>query len=383
LREYPVQLNSDFAGYADVSPGAPEVVMVGPASVPGNNRVFLSIYDYRVRRQPVATLSGRLRVIDWKVGPFGWVVFLRFSPDGRSLLFYDGASGMHVYRLDRGQPTEARVIDLGLSGERPYFQPVDVEWAPDGRRVGVILSFKVFHQGVVRVYDVTTGALLWERSADLVEMGGEAWSPDGRELAVTLLSGNPASAYPPRDIPNLLILDGNSGRRLMGIRTGDFAGPVCFGPGNTVLTAPLHFEPRGRDPSHPDVVSVRDLATGRLLRKIASPGRDIHDGLQISQDGNVLLGYVGKEKSGFSLKALEYIDQVLDRRFQLFDFATGRVITTSPNLTSDGFCRQSTEVWRLDSTIPCLRLAPDGRRVLVYWPMRACTPSVFEVSRAP
>lgn len=380
LREYRIEPQTD--GYAGLSPTAPEVAVFGPASVPGSNRLLVTILDYRRQQEPVATLSGQVRFIDWKV-LLPRPGFLRYSPGGHSLLVYDGESAIHVYQLDREQPREARMIDIGLSGERPYFRPVDIEWAPDNRHVAVVFSFEVFHLGVVRVYDVTNGQVQWERSFDLVEMGGEAWSPDGRKLAVTLLSGAPSTAYPKRDIPNLLELDGDSGRTLLSIKTGDRAGPVCFAPDNAILTAPLHFQPQGHDRWNHEKVKVWDATTGRLIRQIASPGRDIHDRLELSRDGKVLLGYVGKERSGFVLRYLEQANQVLDRKFELFDYKSGKVAATSSNLTEDGFCGNSRETWTLLPILPSFRLSAHGDRVLVYWPSRACAPSVFEVSGTP
>jgi hypothetical protein len=380
LREYQFDCRAnEVSCEADVSPNQPEIATFGPAPIPTARRFFVSTYDYRRPQAPIATVSAQVRFIDWKVRPYYAKTFLRYSPDGHSLFEYDTQGGLHVFELGGGRPDEARTIDLGLSGERPYFQPVDIQWAPDNRRVAVILSFRVFHQGVVRVYDVTTGALQWERSFNLVEMGGEAWSPDGRRLAVTLLSGAPNTAYPERDIPNLLVLHADSGGTTLAIRTGDRAGPVCFAPGSEVLTAPLH----SHDRLDREKVKVWDATTGRLVRQIASPGRDIHDRLELSQDGRVLLGYVGKERIGFVLRYLEVVGQILDRKFELFDYKTGSVIATSPNLTRDGFCGNPTELWRLDPAVPFFRLSAHGDRVLVYWPNRPCSPSVFEVSRAP
>jgi hypothetical protein len=296
------------------------------------------------------------------------------------LLAYDDVGQVHIFELESTPPREVRTIDLGLSEERPSLQPVDMEWSPDGRRIAVIFSFKIFHEGILRVYEVATGRMKWEQHADLVEMGGEAWSPDGRMLAVTLISGQPGNpAYPPRAIRNLVILEGESGAVLLQIDTGDLAGPVCFGPDNAVVTAPLHLQPEGHDRWHHDVAKVWDARTGSLVRRIVSPGRDIHDRLELSADGRVLLGYVGKEKSGFVWHYLEDANRLMDRVFQLFDYKTGTVIATSPNLAPEGFCGQSAESWRLDPRVPAFRVGPKGRCVLVYWPNSGCAPSVFEI----
>jgi hypothetical protein len=295
-------------------------------------------------------------------------------------MVYDVVGRVHIFALESTPPREVRTIDLGLSEERPSLQPVDMEWSPHGGRIAVIFSFKIFHEGIVRVYEVATGRLKWERHCDFVEVGGESWSPDGRMLAVTLVSGDPHNpAYPRWASTNLVILDGESGAVLLQIDTGDLAGPVCMGPENTVVTAPVHLQPRGQDRWHHEVAKVWDARTGSLVRRIVSPGRDIHDRLELSADGRVLLGYVAKEKSGFVWHYLEDANRAMDRVFQLFDYKTGRVIATSPNLAREGFCGQSAEVWQLDPRVPAFRLGPDGRRVLVYWPYSGCAPSVFEV----
>jgi hypothetical protein len=278
--------------------------------------------------------------------------------------------GVDIFSLGSANPGEVRTIDLGLSEDRPNFQPVDAEWSPDGKRMAVIFSFQIFHQGVVRVYDVATGKAEWERSIDFVEMGGEAWSPDGGRLAVTLLTGKPNTAYRPRDTTNLLVLDANSGRVLLGIQTGDQAGPVCFAPDNAVLTAPAHFEPYGRDRWHHEKVSVWNAGTGKLVRTIASPGRDVHDELVLSRDGRVLLAYVGKERSGFSFRAMENTNDVLDRKFQLIDYKTGEILATSPDLSERCSMGWSPPYFQMDGV---------GRRVLVYRPESPCPPSVFEM----
>ena len=332
--------------------------MYGPATIPSTGRYFLSVYSYRGFRIPIITMSALAGAVHWGphqdhfapwgVGPRVVEPFLRYRPDGRLLLSYDGAGLAHI------------------------FQPVDMEWSPDSSRVAVIFSSGIFHGGVVRVYDVATGKLQWERSFDFVEAGGEAWSPDGRRLALTLLTGQPNTAYPPRDLANLLVLDSESGQTLLAIRTGDLAGPVCFAPDNAVLTAPVHFLPQGHDRWNHEVVKVWDATTGKLIRRIASPGRDIHDRLELSRDGKVLLGYVGREHSGFVLRYLEFTYEVLDRKFQLFDYKTGDVIATSPDLTKG--CQAGYDA-------PSFRMGPHGDRVLVYWPSSGCPPSVFEVSQ--
>lgn len=369
LREYRVQWDRDLSSEADICPTAAEIATSRPTPVLGTGVYLNCIFDYHHMGAPIITVGTRAGTIHWALPRLPVEGFIRYSPDARLLLDYDGAGLVHLFELASNQPQELRTIDLGLTEDRPNFQPVDMEWSPDSGRIAVILSFKIFHGGFVRVYDVSIAKLQWERSIDFVEMGGEAWSPDGRRLAITLLSGAPNTAYPERSLTNLLVLDADSGEKIQAIATGDRAGPVCFAPGNAVLTAPLYSEPHSRGLRRPEAVSEWDATTGKLIRRIASPGRDIHDDLALSRDGAVLLGYVGKEKSGFVLRDVEVENRVLDRRFQLFDYKSGKVIATSPDLERGGCAYH----------MPAFRLSPRGDRVLVYWPNSGCAPSVFEV----
>jgi hypothetical protein len=289
-----------------------------------------------------------------------------------------------VLRVEGSGLRPLRSIDLELSPERPNFAPVDVVWCPDSRRAAVLFSYSIFHEGVVRVYDLFEARICWQRSFDLVQMGQAAWSPDGQRIAVTLLTGEPQTAYPARDVPNLLVLSAASGQTLMAVRTYDLAGPVCFAAQDEVVTAPLHFLFKSYEPGQAEKAKVWDATTGKLRREIESRGRDIHasmefpsftsfgDHLELSRGGKILLAYVGKEKSGFRWRAMEVMLEVADRRFEIFDYASGKPIAISPELTKSGSgCLNH---------LPSFRLSPNGGRVLVYWPHSQCPPSVFEVA---
>jgi hypothetical protein len=300
-----------------------------------------------------------------------WESFVRYSPDGHFLLAFEDRNHLDLLRL-RGTDIEPlQRIDLDLSPERPTLAPVDLVSSPDNRHVAVLLSWEAFHEGLVRVYGLGSGKVSWERAFDRVEMAHAAWSPDGRRLAVTLLTGRQNSAYPPRDIPNLLILDADSGYTLLSVNTGDQAGPVCFAPNNQVLTAPVHLEPRGHGPLDTEKVKVWDGSTGALIRQIGDRKRDIHNQLALSVNGSELVAYVGKEKSGVSLRALEYVAELVDQRFEVFDYKTGRATILSPDLrTAHSGCNQDT---------PSIRLSSKGDRILLYWPNRGCSAKVLEL----
>jgi hypothetical protein len=109
--------------------------------------------------------------------------------------------------------------------------------------------------------------------------------------------------------------------------------------------------------------------TGHAVREIGSSGRDIHNDIEISKNNAVLLAYVGKEKWGFSLRAMEYVQEIIDERFELFDFRTGKTLGISPDLGASGISC---------NTVPSFRLAKEGNRALVYW-KSACPPMVVEI----
>lgn len=356
FREFSLDYSGGYSS-ADLSPDGSRVAIhtflspEGPARDPRDFSWGIQFWDYQ---RPEIAATWRLpRVSQPAWDPHNPLPitedFVRYSSDGRFLLAFDGLSRLQLFKVGEAEAHVLRTVDLGLSRKRPTFVLVDLAWSPDGKQVAALFSWKSFHEGVVRVYSVESGQILWQSSADRVEIGGAAWSPDGQRLAVTLLSGEEKTAYPPRDIENLLIVDGHSGRKIIGIRTGGAAGPVCFAPDNAVLTAPYHFRPRSRDPFHPERVKVWDATTGKLLRRISSPGRDIHNELLLSADGKVLLAFVGKEKSGFSLRGLEDVQEVIDQKFQLFEYKTGRLIATSPDLKeSSMMCINHAPAFRTD-----------------------------------
>jgi WD40 repeat protein len=190
-----------------------------------------------------------------------------------------------------------------------------------------------------------------------------AWSPDGLRLALTLPSGPGGERMfrtfcPKRDTDNLLILESGSGRVLVRIKTGDIAGPVCFGPHEEVFTAPLHFYFRG---SKGEQVKVWNAQTGALERTIGFPGRDVHNVLALSPDGRVLVGYVGKEKFGYSWRAMEDVFETLDQRFAVWDAATGGLVAISQDVSPlSGTLRSYASKLRL-------HLTADGGSLLADW----------------
>jgi WD40 repeat protein len=354
---------------------------------------------------------------------------VRYAGNGASLVISEGSarqrSGggiselsavdarLHVLAAD--DMRELRSIDLGLSSDPRVYGPADIQVSPAGDRLAVALSpidlvigfgggasCKAFEGSEVRVYDLGTGRALWQVPFENARIGGLEWSPDGLSLALTLQSGQGGDRWARTSClertvdKNLLILETGSGRVLSGINTGDLAGPVCFGPNNEVFTAPFHFIYRN---SKDQKVKVWNAQTGQLERTIGYPGRDVHNLLALSRDGRVLVGYVGKERLGFSWHALEEMEENLDQKFAIWDARSGALIGTSPSLApltrspgrrielraEDGWRppairKLSGRIVRLQADPGHLRLqvAAEGSEVLAYWAVNG-PPLLFDV----
>jgi hypothetical protein len=316
--------------------------------------------------------------------------FLNYAPDG-SFLVVTAVSArlrsgvifsLHDVRAElrfiaADDLREFRRIDLDLSGYSQAYGPMRIQLSPAGDRLAVLLtplnssldigfggaSCEDFQGTEVRVYEVKTGRLVWTATFAGARGEGVAWSSDGLKLALTLPStlGNKwfSTRCPQRKADNLLILESGSGRVLTSINTGDLPGPVCFGPRGEVFTAPIHFYVRG---GKGEQAKVWNAQTGALERTIGLRGRDVHNILALSRDGRVLVGYVGKEKFGFSL--LEDVREILDQRFAVWDAATGGLIALSQDFIPKLSGRRGNGYLGLDLRID---LAADGRSLLADW----------------
>lgn len=158
----------------------------------------------------------------------------------------------------------------------------------------------------------------------MTESNGLAWSLDGRKLAMTwspTIPGDPR----PRGVRNLLVLDADSSETIMGIDTGDVAGPVAFGANYTILTAALNPD---ADTAKKDTIKIWDAATGKLLREIPNPPTGVHDRLECSADGTIVLGYIHL----FKYNKSSHDNDVIYQKFRLWDVSMGQVISTSPEI---------------------------------------------------
>jgi len=159
-------------------------------------------------------------------------------------------------------------------------------------------------------------------------------------------------------------MDVKSGEKATGVNTKYVAGPVLFGPNETLLTGSVNDDRKGYKY---DTVKIWDARTGKLLREITNPHAGVHYRLDLSADGKLLLGYTGTEKP------VENFVNVDSQQFQIWDFASGKLIATSPR------------IYPVNNVIlpPEIQISPDGRFVLVSWGQASPPPNAPVVYEVP
>ena len=289
---------------------------------------------------------------------------VRYSGDGKVLLVYDGEI-LHVLRsatLD-----EITRIDLGLPSWPRDSQVVDLVTPRDvSGELAILLSWGGGRGGALRIYDLQTGTLRrqWEFDRGYPELGAHAvWRPDGRRVAVSLLPLVPGEEVP-KEQPNVQVMDAESGKVLARFNAGYAAGPLCFTPKDTLITAtasPAWALVFGRHK-----IKIWNATTGRLLREIDSPPAGVRSSLAISADGKLLFGYTGAERANTAPNASDST-LITEQRFRVWEVASGRVVATSPKILPLGVKR------------PELRLSAKGDRVLVFWQDKNMPLVIYEV----
>ncbi len=339
----------------------------------------------------------------------------RAAPEGGTSSLSASQARLHVLAAD--DLRELRLVDLELASDPRTLGISDLEVSPGGERIAMALSpidfsigfgngasCQAFQGSEARVYDLGTGKEVWKAPFENARIGGLGWAPDGSSLALTLQTGpgqDPvAQAFcPERKVDhNVLILDSSSGRVLSGLNTGDVAGPVCLGPRHEVFTAPYHFF---YAKSGDQKAKVWNAQTGAVARTVACAGRDVHDLLALSRDATLLVGYVGKEKFGYSWRTMQDLPENVDERFALWDARSGDLLRISPSFAplAHPAGKHPAEKQDLGWLPPALRnlaerltraqaapgkpqvqVAADGSKVLVAWPWHG-SPLIFDIPK--
>jgi WD40 repeat protein len=289
-----------------------------------------------------------------------------YTYSGSELLLYcDG----NLILLDSITLDQIRQIDLGMSSW-PEFPP---SWAShsflkqltvdrNGDRAAVLLQWGTGGGGELRVYNLSSGDLIrkWayqdlrgknDRSEDF---GGSDISPDGRQVAVSIIPFALGEGELHATDRNVFVLDVDSGRTLVSLNTGYLAGEVRFAVGDPASLLTVSGDNFNKSRSRKDAIKVWNPQNGKLLRELAVPPEGVHFQVQVSSDGRIVMGYTGLEKfTGRWWLLQEEYGSVVYNRFCLWDQRTGQVVVTSPEIPPSQSHRE-------------FLLSPKGDVVLLY-----------------
>lgn len=289
----------------------------------------IQIWDYR-RRKLVATKEV-LRTDPHKDDRIeADPGFVRYGDSGHKLIAYTPEEG-HLLLLNSYDFKEIQNIDLGKSawpqvapnpsGIHSYVSAIQID--RHGDRVAVALSWGAGVGGEVRLYSLTSHSLLRKWDFRNVSLGEISIDPNGHKVAVPLRPDRESS--PERDV---LVFDIDSGNNPTKINSGYVASAAAFVGSDTVATVSGEL---GLGAHKKDGIRFWDVKTGRLIREIQSPPNGIRYHLEVSGNGETVLGYVGKEVSHWWwFDPASFVTEY--DKFRLWDLATGKVIATSPDV---------------------------------------------------
>lgn len=289
-----------------------------------------------------------------------------YTHSGSELLLY---SDGHLMLLDAMTLDQIRQIDLGKSSW-PEFPPswashsflAEVNVDRNGDRAAVLLQWGTGGGGELRVYNLSSGDLVrkWayqdlrgknDRSEDF---GGADISPDGRQVAVSIIPFAFGEGELHASDRNVFVLDVDSGHTLASVNTGYPAGEVRFAAGDPPSLLTVSADNFNKSRSRKDAIKVWDPQNGKLLRELAVPPEGVHFQVQVSSDGRIVMGYTGLEKfTGHWWLLQEEYGSVVHNGFCLWDLRTGKLIVSSPEIPPSQSHRE-------------FLLSPRGDVVLLY-----------------
>jgi WD40 repeat protein len=249
------------------------------------------------------------------------------------VVLYQSETG-HLLVLNPDNLQEIQNIDLEKSAWPSLLPKIpgihahvyDVQLDYRGDRAAIALSWGVESGGELRVYDLKSGRLLNKWDFQKVSVGQISIDSDGRRVAVPIMREESFRSSE----RNLFIFDVDSSKEIMEINTGYVAGVVRFAGPDTVATVSNEL---GLGSHRKDGIRFWDIKTGRLVREIRSAPEGVRYRLELSGDGQVIAGYVGKQVSHWWWFDPASFYTEYDR-FRVWNLATGKVIATSPDLDS-------------------------------------------------
>jgi WD40 repeat protein len=278
-----------------------------------------------------------------------------------------GRSG-HLVLLDSKNLDEIREIDLGMSSwpkvdSRASAVSFVKEVATDrtGDRAVVLLQWGPGGGGELRVYDLNSANLIrrWgydslRKNDHYADFGGADIAPDGQWVAVSFIPfvlGQGALRFSDR---NVYVLNVDTGTTVSTMNTGYPAGHLCFAPTDPLSLLTVSADNFDRKRSAKDAIKIWDPVSGRLLRELVKPGEGVHFQVQVSSDGDVVLGYTGLEKfRGRWWLGQEETGFIAYDEFTLWNLAKGNILASSAEIPAGESRRE-------------LLLSPRGDVVLLY-----------------
>ncbi len=211
---------------------------------------------------------------------------MSFSPDGQRLLVAAGHEAVEVFEV----ATRQRVLQIGQPGRNFDESVRELAVAPGGKTIafGEIVRAagdNIAYDGRVRLGDLATGKLLKKLDFEWPTQA-LAYTPDGRSLAVGLMSGEVHLLDAATLDSRRLFRDPRQDEKT---RRRDVAHVAFNSQGNRLAVAFYSMRGPHQPPPDPDTeIHVWDFGTGKLSQRLLDKGRGGANSIAFAPRGNVL-----------------------------------------------------------------------------------------------
>jgi len=286
-------------------------------------------------------------------------MFPVFTADAKHLLVLDAFARIHV--LDVPSLSTSRVIQLSTP-KAADAMVTSIQLSPNNEHIGVLIS-QAPSGGELDVYDLQTGEQTSTWRFEHFYVNSFRWFPDSGKLVVstTTTSESATSQSTGKVAPDLQICDLQQKVPTL-LHLGYPVGDIAFAGPEWVFTV-------GAYPNEKIPLRIVDLKTGNMVQEVPHSESGVRYHVSTSIRSDRVLAYIGREKMKFSWLGMESTPEVIDQRFQVWDWKTGKVIATSPALKP------------LRPLALTFKLSASGRYVLVVWHGLKKSPTVFQLSK--